>query len=1068
VNSLSAHNCYPEEGPIFTVILTVDNLDIPLSEDCSLICDLNGNGIFSTNNLAASWSWGYNYLLEFLVCPQFSVPVSACGFGELGVDGCWHFWGGNVSPPQPPYPVPVDLDCYFETSGDYVTYVRAWPDLPLDGVPDVNYIAESDTACISVQIAQELEEFSIDINAEAPYCINDTIIFSIPGYVANSANDIIWGLIEPGATSQDLFQCDPVIQCEQFTLILSQEGMYMVHLYVYYNGLDCPEYVELTIQVEATDDPCICIAPQEFLVTPDSPGIQNNEDTDNRPAYVVGTSATWTPTGNPFITDYGLPSGDDLYLNVDLIIPDGVILTIDGMNIHFAPDRRILVQRGAIANLIGTVATPTRLYGSCGSMWQGIQVEGTQTSRYFPPGNLPDNYGILNTRNVRVYDAIFGATNTKLPLMDVTDIANQITSFPFNPIVPQGMYFVPSMVTSILYNGILSDPTTMGYSGGMLQISDAQFVNCLEGVLMPWFKGECNVIPSEFCEGFIQASQFTSDGNLAYPFNVPDLITRTEAGIHILSYFPPEDERLIISDNRFDNLNYGIRIAGTERTDIDHNQFDNCSVGISILNYTYTSQYMIQDINITNNELDNCNINMQLSRTQARIVQNTINSTYIPPSGGLTDANNIGIFIQGSNAQVLSNTINFVQAGVVLLSNDTDPMLVSNNSFNANVVGVFAYGNNRHVQIVCNNFDQYAAALYALDYTSSVLLYPDEDGYLSDQGDCNPLSPGPADNFFGQFLGTIGWHIVATPYPTANNFDYWYRNETGFVPTVTVGDVTPVECISPFAPIPPRDILCGIIGSEMIMEDEEIHNISDEGLKNYEAMKKVYYYVYDQNDTLAAEGLLEDIDTYFGNRLLLNHYLIKGNFIAANNILTNLPDEREEEQRFIQLYQIYTNWRLSGRDLFQITTTEEDTIRQIAATTTQTATEARTLLYLLRGEEYPIDLPPIADLIDSTLFQNVLINFKGSTVANATGQAKVGKPYPNPASNQISIDYQLPKQEKASISFFNLQGVEISTQHISGNGTLQFATDKWSKGMYFYRVMLPNDEITYGKIVIIK
>ncbi|QQS30606.1 MAG: T9SS type A sorting domain-containing protein [Sphingobacteriales bacterium] len=555
---------------------------------------------------------------------------------------------------------------------------------------------------------------------------------------------------------------------------------------------------------------------------------------------------------------------------------------------------------------------------------------------------------------------------------------------------------------------------------------------------------------------------------MAYPFNDPDLIQRTEAGIHILSYFPPINERLNISGNRFDNLNYGIRIAGTERTDIDHNQFDNCSVGISILNYTYTSQYMIQDINITHNELNNCNINMQLSRTQARIVQNTINSTYIPPSGGLTDANNIGIFIQGSNAQVLSNTINFVQAGVVLLSNDTDPMLVSNNSFNANIVGVFAYGNNRHVQVVCNDFNIYAVAMYALNYTSSFFLYPNENGILSDQGNCNPIAPQPADNFFGQFLGTLGWHIVATPYPVPNNFIYWYRNAPGFVPTVTVGEVTPVECIPPFVPLPPRDILCGIIGSEMIMEDEEIRNLSDEGIKNYEAMKKVYYYVYDQNDTLAAEGLLEDLDTYFGDRLLLNHYLIKGNFEAANNILVNLPDAREEEQRFIQLYQIYTKWRLSDRDLFQITTAEEDTIRQIAATTTQTATEARTLLYLLRGEEYPIDLPPIADLIDSSLFQNVLINFKGGAAANAIGQTKVGNPYPNPVSNQISIDYRLPEQEKASISFFNVQGVEISTQHISGNGTLQFATDKWSKGMYFYRVMLPNNEIIYGKIVIIK
>ncbi|QQS30605.1 MAG: hypothetical protein IPM47_06640 [Sphingobacteriales bacterium] len=141
-----------------------------------------------------------------------------------------------------------------------------------------------------------------------------------------------------------------------------------------------------------------------------------------------------------------MPSGDDLYLNVDLIIPAGVALTISQMNIHFAPDRRILVQRGAILNLIGTVENPTRLFGSCGSMWQGIQVEGTQTHRIFLPGSFPYNYGILNTRNVHIYDAIFGVTNTKLPFMDVNELANQITSLTANPIVPADMLFVPSMV----------------------------------------------------------------------------------------------------------------------------------------------------------------------------------------------------------------------------------------------------------------------------------------------------------------------------------------------------------------------------------------------------------------------------------------------------------------------------------------------------------------------------------------------------------------------------------------------------------------------------------------------
>ena len=147
---------------------------------------------------------------------------------------------------------------------------------------------------------------------------------------------------------------------------------------------------------------------------------------------------------------------------------------------------------------------------------------------------------------------------------------------------------------------------------------------------------------------------------------------------------------------------------------------------------------------------------------------------------------------------------------------------------------------------------------------------------------------------------------------------------------------------------------------------------------------------------------------------------------------------------------------------------EEDTLRQIAATTTQTATEARTLLYLLRGEEYPIDLPPIADLIDSTLFQNVLINFKGSTAANATGQTKVGKPYPNPTNNGFSIDYNLAKDANAQLAFYNHTGKLQGVYTLSGNGVFSVSTTDWASGMYYYRVATDNEPPIAGKIVVFK
>lgn len=139
-----------------------------------------------------------------------------------------------------------------------------------------------------------------------------------------------------------------------------------------------------------------------------------------------------------------------------------------------------------------------------------------------------------------------------------------------------------------------------------------------------------------------------------------------------------------------------------------------------------------------------------------------------------------------------------------------------------------------------------------------------------------------------------------------------------------------------------------------------------------------------------------------------------------------------------------------------------------AATTTQTATEARTLLYLRYGEEYPIDLPPLSNLIDPALFENVYFNFKNGT-HNASGlSAAISKPYPNPAQNSFSIDYNLGKDTQAQLTFYNLTGNIQETVTLTGSGTFNVATTAWISGMYYYRIATSNGETLNGKIIVLK
>jgi len=991
---------------------------------------------------------------------------------------------GFVMVSSSPYPIPFIGDYpashTFLQPGYYFIGVEVWTIDPTTGTwlskVEDPLAPDPPDACIHI-LDNELTSTDVFVTTQqATYCVEELVTLDL--MAATGYQYIEW--VVNGITQIFCFEGgNPLINCNVLTVPFTQAGTYTVTLVT---GNSCQEEGEVVFNfsvieccpaelppVTDIDTPFelkCCLDDTQFTLHPSSAaGVSLF---DGRPAYIVTTSSAWDSFDNDFVNLFGATPGQDVLLDVDLVLAPGVNLTLNETNLRFAPRRRILVQRGSILNLLGSHTNFTQLYGTCNSMWQGVQVEGPPGNdpRIFLPGaSFPSNYGILNTRNARIYDAIFAAIATKLPLMDVDVLANQVTSMPTNPVIPSDFAYAPSMITTLLYGHLIS-PAAFEFSGGMLKIDvGTQFINCLEGANMLWYKTTCEVAPPEICECYVRGTTFTSTGSLAFPFNAGIAPLKTEAGIHLLGYYPYRNNRLVLSENVFFNNNYGIRAAGTQYVDIDNNDFSQCTVATSLLNYSYESQYLIQDLTVTHNRFNNCAISTQASRTQVKIANNQINDTYVPPSGGLLYADNIGFFIHGSNVNVLHNSIQYTKAGVVLLSNDTDPGFVSNNYFNVNAIGVYAVGNNRAMQIVCNDFHNYFVSVYARNYNSSTLLYPDEEGLMSDQGDCDPNFPRPADNFFGQVLSTLGFQIAATPYPAANNFIYWYRNEPGYVPTATVGEVTPMLCFNPN--LAPRDFLCGEIGSGMIMEDEEIRNLTDEGIKNYEALKKVYYYVYDQNNDLAAEGLLQDINTYMADRLLVNRYLIQGQYTEADNLLDNLPDSTLEEQNFSQLYQIYSDWRQGGRDMFGMTAQEEASIRQIAATSTQTAAEARTILYLRYGEEYPIDLPPMSDLIDPALFENVYINFKTGN-SGQVQRIEVGKPYPNPTKSGLSMDYGLEKDMTATVRFFGHTGNVMTDSLLTGSGTLQIATAEWANGMYYYTVTTSDGKTLNGKVIVLK
>ena len=113
--------------------------------------------------------------------------------------------------------------------------------------------------------------------------------------------------------------------------------------------------------------------------------------------YIIAATATWTPTSNPIN-----PSGAPLRINHDLVIPGGVNITFQAMEIHFGPRGRIVVRPDGVLTLTKDPAggNPTILKGlpECDAMWQGIRVMGPGYQSIPTPGNYASLYSQSGTR----------------------------------------------------------------------------------------------------------------------------------------------------------------------------------------------------------------------------------------------------------------------------------------------------------------------------------------------------------------------------------------------------------------------------------------------------------------------------------------------------------------------------------------------------------------------------------------------------------------------------------------------------------------------------------------------
>ena len=797
-------------------------------------------------------------------------------------------------------------------------------------------------------------------------------------------------------------------------------------------GSDCVQE-EAIYEIHTNTNGC-CVINSLYANAPNTP-------TDNRPAYVVTNSATWSATNNPFVNLYGWTSNTPVALNVDLVIPYGVTLQLRGIQFNFAPQCRVLVQRGGVLIAdIGEVSSVTSFTGICNTVWQGIQIEGDSNSHRHTTPSI--NYGVLQLRgNVFIDDALVAIACQRIPLMPVDILATNLAASPTN---------FQNINNSVGAELFYTQYFNLGgaYYGGVCQISShTQIRNSFVGVLLNRYHWNDD-LPT--CT--MQGAAVVATTGLKYPFTALPYTYNTETGVLLNDYWhmcigPCIADATVLEGNLFAYNKIALRSIASTDNRFFENTVANSRIGVSV-NNTAISAFAF-DLNVRMNQFQEIERGIQADGSLINIRQNNLFNTATPPTS-------IGVFLNGCDFDVRENDFTNFTFGNILNQNSTEPSRVFNNIFTNTTTGVWAVGNNGNVtnggtQIQCNQFNNHQSA--AIRVANAIV--PPTPGTMDNQGDCAPIfgSGTPADNTFTDTAPT-DLHSIINP----ADFVYYYRttNPTMFLPASTAAaGFMPIPVVGCITPSNGSNAHCNYITP---IPESLVLGLTDTKQKNAKGSELRYQYLDDQQDPTAAKDLFAAMDTRYTQSRLIPYYLSQGDFATAQTLLNNLPNN-DEYADLKTLYTLYYNLSSHGKTLWDINPTEETLLRQLANSPSKANFNARAALLMLYGEEYSIQLPAI----DGTN-EPFNIGFK----TNNTQQQKMVSVAPNPANNECTFIYHFANEEPATLQLFDIQGNLLEQHTLIGTGQLRLAVGNLTTGLYYYKVIQQGFAQQTDQLIIVK
>jgi len=730
---------------------------------------------------------------------------------------------------------------------------------------------------------------------------------------------------------------------------------------------------------------------------------------ENRNSYAPPTTQTWQPGSHPFTAITG--SSTDLSFNIDLVIPNGIELAINDMNLFFAPDKRILVQPGGSLTIENTV-----IDGVCQVMWTGVQVQGPGINQ--TPN--PNNAGKFDMYESQILHSVLGVVNMNLAPLNNTAIAN--TEPPDNPYIN---------VSSISLPVLFSDSPARATSGGIISINNSSFKGCFQDINLSW-NNNINYT-------FTHNEFLTESTGLWFPFN--NLIEQPEAGIHATWC-----KRIAVLDCYSHNHKYGIRANHVEYLLARDNFFEENRVGISARNF---KNAITQVSLIETNKFENCRLPVQADGNDfCHLKENLVNDTgsstdfYYPlPTGGF--------YLRGSNILAVNNFLHRSDFGIIINQSDGDGSIIAGNLVNNTQQAIVVEGDNSATQFWCNHL---------LDYTHfglDIRAFPPSNGILPQQGDCDVNAP--AANTFVPYSGEGVFGVMDIRLGSAvggfgvNSLIYHDVNASELIDDdlSAIGDYLPEDC-------DPTDLNAYCSGLTYTPISDVTEYIGIEAMTDLELAELVLRLLTDSNYVDALTLLHEYNESLLAKRRLIPHYIAIDSIEVAQNLLNLIDAGTEENLRFVELNQLLIDLRNDNRTIFDITNAEEEQLLDIAGSGTKTSYKAQALLYLAKTIEFPVELPALANGGGNwyTSFKNM--------------QDKIGAVYPNPAQNGISFKHRLQTGENGTLQIFSLTGKEMDRYGFDGDGIRQIDLNGFQTGLYFCTFSINGTVVRNGKLSVIK